>query len=92
MNTHHSLLSRRDGAPADKTDHWTHVLIWVLLAVAALLLVGFTVVVDDITQRGELRRVQQRGSGSWVLHDNLPIHDGDVVRVLSIAGEKLAGR
>ena len=92
MNTHNPLLSDRDGAPTDKTDQWSHVLIWVLLAVAALLLVGFTVLVDDITQRGELRRVQQRESGSWVLQDNLPIPDVDVLRLLSITGEKLAGR
>jgi hypothetical protein len=34
---------------------WADALIWVLLAVAALLLAGFTAVVSDITERGSRR-------------------------------------
>jgi hypothetical protein len=63
-----------------------------LLVVAALLMVGFTAVVNDITERGELRRAQQRASGSFLPLDELQAHGMDVARLLSITGEKLAGR
>jgi lysophospholipase L1-like esterase len=71
---------------------WSHALIWLLLALAALLLVGFTAVVNDITERGELRRVQQRSSGSLVLPDDLQSTGDSVVRLLSVTGEKLVAR
>ncbi len=92
MNTDNRLLpdSRRKRA-ADRSV-WTHALIWVLLAIAALLLGGFTAVVNDITERGELRRVQQRAAGSFLSLDALQAQGVDVARLLSIAGEKLAGR
>jgi hypothetical protein len=92
MNTDHRLLSHRHGTQGAGNSAWTHALIWVLLAVAALLLVGFTAVVDDITQRGELRRAQQRTSGSLLVPDELSSPSVDVVRLLSMTGEKLAGR
>jgi len=66
--------------------------VWVLLVVAGLLLVGFTAVVDDITQRGELRRVQQREAGSLTLPSELQSGAIDARRLLSLTGDKLAGR
>lgn len=92
MNTDHRLSP--DSRPKQTADSsvWTHALIWVLLAVAALLLVGFTAVVNDITERGELRRVQQRASGSFLPLDELQAQGVNVARLLSITGEKLAGR
>jgi hypothetical protein len=93
MNNNNSLLPH--SGPEQNADRsiWTHALIWVLLAVAALLLVGFTAVVNDITERGELRRAQQRASGSLLPSPNaLQTHGVDVARLLTITGEKLAGR
>jgi hypothetical protein len=93
MNTDNSLPPHSLPKHDAESSIWTHVLIWVLLAVAALLLVGFTAVVSDITERGELRRAQQRASGSLVLSsDELQARGVDVARLLSMAGEKLAGR
>ena len=71
---------------------WTHALIWALLAVAGLLLVGFTALVDDITERGELRRLQQRSSGTLLLPDELKARGVDVMRLVAMTSDKLAGR
>lgn len=93
MNTDHSLLPHSRPKPGAESSIWTHALIWVLLAVAALLLVGFTAVVNDITERGELRRAQQRASGSLLPSpSDLQAHGLDLSRLLSMTGEKLAGR
>ena len=92
MNTDHPLSPRPQSSHAAASSIWAHALIWVLLAVAGLLLVGFTAVVDDITQRGELRRVEQRASGSLLVPAELRTPGVDVVRLLSMTGEKLTGR
>lgn len=92
MNTDSRLSTDSHPQQVPDGNVWTHALIWVLLAVAALLLVGFTAVVNDITERGELRRVQQRASGTFLPLDELQAQGVDVARLLSITGEKLAGR
>lgn len=94
MNNDHRLLPDSRPKRAADSGVWTHALIWVLLVVAALLLVGFTAVVNDITERGELRRVQQRASGSFLPldGDGLQPQGVDVARLISITGDKLAGR
>lgn len=92
MNTDHRPLSRRHATQGAGSSAWTHALIWVLLAVAALLLVGFIAVVDGITQRGELRRVQQRGPGFLLVTDALRTPSVDGPRLPSRTGERLGGR
>lgn len=92
MRTDHRFLPPLRSTHSAQRSVWAHALIWVLLVVAAVLLVGFTALVKDITERGELRRVQQRASGSFPPLDELPTQGVDVARLLSITGEKLAGR
>ena len=93
MTTHNRFFSRDDATtPTEKITPRTHVLIWVLVTLAALLLVGFTAVVNDITERGESRRVQQRASGAFTLPEDLQPGSVDVVRLLSMASGKLAQR
>jgi hypothetical protein len=92
MNTDNRLSPHSRPQQTAERSVWIHALIWVLLAVAALLLAGFTAVVKDITERGELRRAQQRASGSFLPLDELQAQGVDVARLLSITGEKLAGR
>lgn len=92
MNTYHPMSSRSQPTHANTRGNGTHVLIWVLLAVAVFLLVGFTALVNDITQRGELRRVQQRDSGSLLVADDFQTDGVDVVRLLSMASDKLSLR
>ncbi len=93
MTTHNHFFSHDDATPpSEKIPARTHVLIWVLVTLAALLLVGFTAVVNDITERGESRRVQQRASGAFTLPEDLQPGGVDVVRLLSIAGVTLAQR
>ena len=79
-------------APASRAGIWTHALAWVLLLVAGLLLVGFTAVVDDITQRGELRREYQRSSGSLMLPDERQHQGIDADRLIALTSHKLMGR
>jgi hypothetical protein len=93
MNTDNSLLPHSRPKQPAESSVWTHALIWALLVVAALLLVGFTAVVNDITERGELRRVQQSASGSLLSSpDEMQTRGVDVARLLTMTGEKLAGR
>lgn len=92
MNSPHRPPPRRHSTHASGAGAWAHALVWVLLVVAGLLLVGFTAVVHDITQRGELRRVQQRESGSPMQPDEPSSPGIDAMRLLSMAGDKLAGR
>jgi hypothetical protein len=92
MNTqHHPLPLSRPTQDAGR-HIWAHTLIWVLLAVAAVLLVGFIALVDDTTERGELRRAQQRLSGSFQSTSEPQTHGVDMAHLLSMAGKKLAGR
>ena len=93
MTTHNHFFSRDDATPpAQKISPRTHVLIWVLVTLAALLLVVFTAVVDDITDRGELRRVQQRATGAFTLAEDLQPGGVDVIGMLSMASGKLTQR
>lgn len=66
MNRPYQLPARRD-------DSWftfiSGALVWVLFAAAGLLLMWFVAVLDDVTQRGEQRRIQQRATGSLILAD-----------------------
>ena len=91
MNADHFVLSQRNLTHAVRSGAWAHVLIWVLMTVAALLLVGFIAVVDDTTQRGELRHAQQRASGSLILPNELPARGVEVSDLLTMIGKKLAG-
>lgn len=91
MNTIHRLLSYTTNDTENST--WGHVLLWVLVTVGALLLVGFTSVVDDFAQHGEMRRMQQRVSGSFVLPGEImPSGSVDAARLLSSREENLASR
>ena len=93
MTTHNHFFSRADATPpAPKISPRTHVLLWVLVTLAALLLVGFTAVVNDITERGESRRVQQRASGAFALPEDLQPGGVDVARLPSMSGGKWAQR
>ena len=92
MTTHNHFFSRDDARVAEQTTTRAHVLIWVLVTVAAMLLVGFTAVVDYITERGEMKRVQQRSSGAFSLAEDLQPNGVDVVQLLSMAGGKITQR
>ncbi len=93
MNTHQPSSSRpQSPIHADARGHGAQVLIGVLLVVAVFLLIGFTALVNDITQRGELRRVQQRNSGSLLVADDFQSDGVDVVRWLSMTSDKLSLR
>jgi hypothetical protein len=48
--------------------------------------------VSDITERGELRRLQQRSTGSLLLPDELAARGIDVARLIAMTSDKLAGR
>lgn len=87
-------IASRNARPVDapRFGGWAHALIWGLLALAALLLVGFTAVVSDITERGELRRLQQRSAGSLLLPDELAARGIDVARLIAMTNDRLAGR
>ena len=52
-------------------DYFSHMWIWVSAAAAGLLLMWFVSVLNDITERGEQRRMQQRTSGTFLLPDEL---------------------
>lgn len=66
-------MNRMSQLPAPRDDSWfsflSNALVWLLFAVAGLLLMWFVAVLDDITQRGEQRRLQQRTTGSLILAD-----------------------
>jgi hypothetical protein len=92
MNAPQLLLSYRNLLAEHWTSTWTQVVMWALLAVAGLLLVGFVSVVEDITQRGETLRAQQRVSSTSVLAGDSQIRSKKVERLLSASGELLAER
>jgi hypothetical protein len=69
MNPTNTYLgSRRD-------DSWqsclSNIWIWLSAAAAGVLLMGFVSVLNDITERGEQRRLQQRTSGMLLLPDEI---------------------
>lgn len=96
MNPEKSQMDRCSSPHALQASFWasvcTHALVWVLVLVAGLLLVGFTAVVDDATQRGELRRIYQRTSGLLKLPEELQNQDSYVMRLVTLTGHKLVGR
>ena len=92
MNAPQRLLSYRTFLLGNWTDAWSQALMWVLLAVAGLLLVGFVSVVEDITQRGEARRAQEHLSTTSALVGDSQIQSKKVARLLSAPGQLLAER
>jgi hypothetical protein len=89
-----SLFANTGSAEAKNAGFsiWAQALIWLLLVVAGLLLVGFTAVVNDITERGELRRLQQRSSGSLLLPKEQKAGAVDAARRISMTSERPMGR
>lgn len=63
------------------------VLIVVMLSIAALLLSSFMSLLEDMNERGEMRRMQQRTTGSLLLIDELPLPSGADARMLTVAGD-----
>lgn len=49
-----------------------NVLVWVLFGLSCVMLAWFVNVINDFTERGEQRRIQQRTTGSLVLADEQP--------------------
>ena len=66
MNTY--LVSRRDDS---WQSYFSHLWIWLSAAAAGMLLMWFISVLNDVTERGEQRRMQQRTSGMLLLPDEL---------------------
>jgi hypothetical protein len=66
MNTY--LASRRDDS---WQSYFSHLWIWLSAAAAGLLLMWFISVLNDVTERGEQRRMQQRTSGMLLLPDEM---------------------
>lgn len=87
MNNPSHFLSRRSAIHVFWRSNWSHALVWALVTVAALLLVGFTALVEDITQRGELRAVQQRASDTLLLPEEMQTRSMNVVRLLFMSSE-----
>ncbi len=69
-----------------------HVFLWILLALASLLMVGFTAIVGDTTQRGESRRNHQTASGLPNPSEAWPILGVEVIRWLSPKSDKQVER
>ncbi len=90
MNAEYHMSPKTTHTTENRT--WNHVLIWVLVTVAALLLVGFTSVVDNFTERGEQRRMHQRVSGSFMLPEEIQSSSADMVRLLSMTEEQQTTR
>jgi hypothetical protein len=86
------LLTRSTPSHPSWTSTWGHALIWMLVTLAALLLVALTAVVDDITPHGALLGVQQGESGSLLRPEDLQKRSADATRQLFMTGERLAGR
>lgn len=84
MNHNPSRAQRREDALIDLLPH---VLIAAMLGVAALLLVAFMSLLDDMNERGEQRRLQQRTTGSLLLVDELNVRGVADARVLSVSAD-----
>lgn len=64
--------AKRADSGGDVLIHYLpHVLIGVMLVIAGMLLAGFLSVLNDISERGEMRRQHQRATGSVLLVDEL---------------------
>ncbi|MBU7571890.1 MAG: hypothetical protein KAF64_00945 [Hydrogenophaga sp.] len=71
---------------------FSNALVWLLLATAGLLLMWFVAVLNDVTQRGEQRRLQQRTTGSLILADEAARRGPLPAAVLTASNEKLITR
>lgn len=89
-------MNRLSSLPAPRDDSWftfiSNALVWVLFAAAGLLLMWFVAVLDDVTQRGEQRRIQQRATGSLILADERKERGGINNAVLTAATDTPALR
>lgn len=89
-------MNRLSSLPAPRDDSWftffSNALVWVLFAAAGLLLMWFVAVLDDVTQRGEQRRIQQRTTGSLILADERRDRGGISAAVLTASTEAPALR
>lgn len=79
-------MNRHFSVPRPQADSWfsyfSNALVWLLFAAAGLLLMWFVAVLNDVTQRGEQRRLQQRTTGSLILADEL--HKREQTRAASV--------
>ncbi len=84
-----SMSGRRD-------DSWfsffSNALIWLLLVAAGLMLAWFVAVLEDVTQRGEERRVKQRPAGALVLTKEQQWRDSLSMPLAAVSSETPAGR
>jgi hypothetical protein len=84
------LASRRDDS---WQSYFSHMGIWLAAAAAGLLLMWFVSVLNDITERGEQRRMQQRTSGMLLLPDEIRARGQAVsTNVLSVQADNMALR
>ena len=66
MNT---LNPVRSYPPSLRASPWLHAGLWLMLAAVGVLLTAFIAVINATIERGELRRENQRVSGSRLLPD-----------------------
>ena len=92
MSTPQSPTARRTSDQLSPADAWRHVSIWMLLATATVLLVGFTALVDDSPQQGELRHAHKTAAGYLELSEELPRVGFDVMRLLEVRGDTVVER
>ena len=87
MTTPQRPLAPRPSDQLSSADAWRHVFIWILLAIATVLIVGLTTVVDDTPQQGELRHAHKSVSGYLELSEELPRVGFDVLRLLALRSD-----
>lgn len=92
MNTRRRTSPSHESGHAPFTETTSRALPWALIAIAVLLLVGFTTVVEDITKRGEMRRVHQRVSGSLLLPSERSNNASEALRLVSLNGQNISAR
>ena len=92
MNTRRRTSPSHESTHAPFAETTSRALAWALLAVAVLLVAGFTTVVEGITQRGEMRRVHQRVSGSLALPSEGSNERFDATRRVSLNGQNIVSR
>jgi len=89
MNRNASMAGRRD-------DSWfsffSHALVWLVLMAAGLTLAWFVAVLEDVTQRGEERRVKQRAAGAPVQTDEQQWLGSLSMPLMAVGEETPAGR
>lgn len=89
MNSTTHLSPPRDSG---WSSYFSNVLVWVLFATAGFLLMWFVSVLNDVTQRGEQRRLQQRTTGSLILADEAARRAPQPVAALTVSSETLPVR